>query len=185
MSKDISTEKSYTVKEISEMISVPERTIRNNIKKLYPEICSQGKTIFLNELQVSNVSKSLKIAHNSNLASTGQVPMTELEEMEVVANAITILTRKVKELQPKAEMYQAFIDTGDSKTMGEFAKMIGIGRNTMMAKLRTLNIIDSYNIPYQKHAHRFIVRQVVKNEKSYSTTFIPAETFEYLKKRVI
>ena len=46
-------------------------------------------------------------------------------------------------------MYDALIETGDTKTMGEVAKMLGIGRNKMMLWLRSIKILDTHNIPYQ------------------------------------
>ena len=191
MQKSLSTKPHYTLKEMAEQTEVPYRTLADIAKRLFPEKIKHGKTTYFNETEISIISKEMKKAHNVNSASTRTVAVTEIEENETVLNAIQILTRrqtqleqKVKELTPKADCYNTFIDTGKNVTMQEFAKMIGYGRNKMMAKLRELNILTNYNLPYENHSHRFIVRQTIKDDRSFTVTFVKPEAFEYLKKKL-
>lgn len=184
MTKQIITKKVYTVKEISEMISIPVQTIKNQIRKLYPNKMQVGIITYLDEIEVSQISKLLKKAHNSNLSITGQVVMTEYEELEIVANAITIMQRKIKELQPKAESFDKFISTENHISIGEFAKTINIGRNKCFEMLRENGIIDGKNIPYQKYMQYFIVRQIEKNGILFPTAFINSKGIEYLTKAI-
>jgi len=181
----IATEKTYTIKEISKMIDVPTQTIKNSVRKNFPNLMINGSTTRLNEQEVSVISKQLKVAHNSNLSSTGQVAMTELEETEVVVNAMRILNRKVQSLQPKAEKYDLLMDVKNNIDVEKFAKSVGIGRNTMFKQLRDIGLLisgSSKNIPYQRYIEQgiFEVIQTVKNEQSFSKTLITPKGINYI-----
>jgi len=77
-----------TVKELSAAIVVPERTIHNAIDRLFPGLKKNGLTTMLNEQQVAEISKELKKAHNSELASSGKVIDTDIEMMEKAADVM-------------------------------------------------------------------------------------------------
>jgi prophage antirepressor-like protein len=70
---------------------------------------------------------------------------------------------KIKVLEPKAEFYDTVVDTTDTFDFAEAAKMmnLGIGRNTLLAKLRGRNILNKDNVPYQRYisAGYFEVKQ--------------------------
>jgi len=174
-------EKYYTVKEISEMINVPISTIHGIVKRIMPNKKKLGKTFIFTELEVSEISKELKKAHNIDITSTRKMAVTEYEEAEIVANAIAIMHRKLKELQPKVDSFERFISTENHISIGEFAKTNGIGRNKCFEMLRNNGIIDGKNIPYQQYMKYFIVRQVEKNGILFPTAFINAKGMEYLK----
>jgi len=57
---------------------------------------------------------------------------------------------KVKELEPKAESFDIFIDSKSLQGFKEVANMLGYGRNKLMSKLRILCILTHKNIPYQR-----------------------------------
>jgi anti-repressor protein len=71
----------------------------------------------------------------------------EAEERAEIAEA------KVKVLEPKAEFYDTVANTDTTFDFGQAAKMmqLGIGRNTLLMKLRNRKILDSRNVPYQKY----------------------------------
>lgn len=71
----------------------------------------------------------------------------EAEERAEIAEA------KVKVLEPKAEFYDTVANTDTTFDFGQAAKMmqLGIGRNTLLTKLRNRKILDSKNIPYQRY----------------------------------
>jgi anti-repressor protein len=60
---------------------------------------------------------------------------------------------KIKVLEPKAEFYDTVANTDSTFDFGQAAKMmqLGIGRNTLLMKLRNRKILDSRNVPYQKY----------------------------------
>jgi transcriptional antiterminator len=66
-------EKDITVKGLSKLWGIPERTIHNSIDRCFPGLKKNGKAILLNQDQLSVISKDMKKAHNSELAITGKV----------------------------------------------------------------------------------------------------------------
>lgn len=54
------------------------------------------------------------------------------------------------ELKPKAEFFDAVAASDDSLGMNEAAKLLDIGRNKLMAKLRADSIFRANNTPYQR-----------------------------------
>lgn len=67
-----------------------------------------------------------------------------------------------KQLRPKADAYDCFIDSTGSYSMGTVAKMLGIGQNTLFRELRNRGILitkgDMRNTPYQRYANYFEVK---------------------------
>lgn len=70
----------------------------------------------------------------------------EAEERAEIAEA------KIKVLEPKAEFYDTVANTDTTFDFGQAAKImqLGIGRNTLLTKLRNRKILDSKNVPYQR-----------------------------------
>jgi phage antirepressor YoqD-like protein len=70
---------------------------------------------------------------------------------------------QIEQMKPKAEFYDTVVDTTDTFDFAEAAKMmnLGIGRNTLLAKLRGRNILNKDNVPYQRYisAGYFEVKQ--------------------------
>jgi anti-repressor protein len=76
----------------------------------------------------------------------------ELAQMVIDSeNAREIAESKVKELTPKAEVYDKISNADNLLTMNDTVKSIGTGRNIMMAKLRKKGILRGNNTPYQKY----------------------------------
>lgn len=61
------------------------------------------------------------------------------------------LTDKVAELKPKAEFFDAVTASEDTLGMNEAAKLLGIGRNRLMANLRSAGVFRANNTPYQRY----------------------------------
>jgi transcription initiation factor TFIIIB Brf1 subunit/transcription initiation factor TFIIB len=61
--------KTMTVKEVADVLQIPEQTIRNNVRVLFPELMRNGVTTYLNEKQVTALK--LEIERHHNLSSTG------------------------------------------------------------------------------------------------------------------
>lgn len=62
---------------------------------------------------------------------------------------------------PKAEAYDAFLDADGCYSFEHVAKILhaelGIGRNTLIRRLRDLHILEASKLPYQRHAAHFKV----------------------------
>lgn len=62
------------------------------------------------------------------------------------------LLKEAEENRPKVEFAEAVSFSEDSLEFGEYAKIIGTGRNRLMQKLRELNILmKNSTIPYQRY----------------------------------
>ncbi len=99
-----------------------------------------------------------------------------------------IAENKVKELEPKAEVFDNIANADGLSTMNEVAKAIGIGRNTMMAKLRELSVLMYNNTPFQKYIKagyfEVKIKTIFKGDKSEnkSTTYVTGKGITYLSK---
>ena len=182
MKNQLSKERLYTAKEISEQMGVPAQTIKNAVRSLMPEKMSNGKTTYFNALEIAKISKEVKKAHNSNLSTTGQVAYTEIEIMQKAHEAMALLAGRIKELEYKAEGYDLLIDAKNSISIAEYAKSVDVGRNYLFKALRAAGVLDKKNIPYQQYMHYFRVIQVEKNGVMYPTTYIYAKGIDYCNK---
>ncbi|MCC3311480.1 phage antirepressor [Nocardia africana] len=68
----------------------------------------------------------------------------------------------VKDLEPRAEGYDRFIDGDGTYAVGVVAKMLGTGQNKLFAELRNAKIFIAKgalrNTPYQQYMHHFDVK---------------------------
>lgn len=93
---------------------------------------------------------------------------------------------KVKELTPKAESYDTFIDSSSLQGFKEVANVLGLGRNKMLARLRELKILTCKNIPYQNHLNSgcFEVKESSQNGFNVAVTYVTAKGIEYIRKKI-
>lgn len=112
--------------------------------------------------------------------------ITRLEMAQMLLNAETerlALEAMNKQLQPKADAYDSFIDAAGSYSMGVVTKMLGLGQNQLFRELRNLGVLIPRgvmkNTPYQKHmryfdvkAHRY-ERADGEEKVSYTTYVLP------------
>lgn len=113
---------------------------------------------------------------------TIKLPQTFAEALQLAADQA-----KQLELQaPKVESYNQFIDSTSLQSFKEVANLLGLGRNTLMAKLRELKVITKHNIPYQNQleAKRFEVKESTQNGFNVATTYITPKGIEYIKKLI-
>jgi len=94
---------------------------------------------------------------------------------------------KVKELAPKAESFDLFIDSKSLQGFKEVANLLGIGRNTLMAQLRELKVLTNRNIPYQNYliSGYFEVKESSQNGFNVATTYVTPKGIDYIKKKLL
>ena len=75
---------------------------------------------------------------------------------------VASLTAHVTELEPKAEGYDSLLSSEGTFSLGDVAKILGIGRQTLFNRLRAEKVLisggDMRNTPYQQYAKHFKVR---------------------------
>jgi phage antirepressor YoqD-like protein len=91
-----------------------------------------------------------------------QIPKTLPEALRLAADLAernVALENKIEVDAPKVEFAMAVRRMEGSCKIGDFSKVIGIGRTTMFAKLRSEEILMADNMPYQRYvdAEYFVV----------------------------
>jgi phage antirepressor YoqD-like protein len=93
-----------------------------------------------------------------DVAITPAVPTTYKEAVKallVEIEAKEALALENAELRPKGEFFDAVTASDDTLGMNEVAKLLNMGRNRMLGKLRGLRILmtggDRHNTPYQRY----------------------------------
>jgi len=107
--------------------------------------------------------------------------LVQSEEQKQLAQA------EVKELKPKAESFDTFINSTSLQGFKEVANMLGYGRNKLMSKLRGLKILTSRNMPYQEYLGRgyFEVKESTQNGFNMATTYVTPKGIDYIRKKLI
>jgi len=81
---------------------------------------------------------------NEELESRNQKLLVENKQLDT----------KIQLDAPKVEFAETISTSEDVLSWNDFAKVIGIGRNTMLDKLRKKRILNSNNVPYQTYLDR-------------------------------
>lgn len=85
--------------------------------------------------------------------TTPAVPTSFAEALELAASQ----ARQLEAAAPKVDAFDAYMDADNAIAMGAAANQLGIGRNTMMRKLREAGVLQRDNRPYQRYADHFKV----------------------------
>ena len=103
---------------------------------------------------------------------------------QIVANALIVAQniisqkdRKIEEMKPKADFFDAVADSKTAISMNEVAKVLaikGYGRNNLFEFLRDNGVLDRFNVPYQRYVDsgwfRVIEQRYMKNGEPVITT---------------
>lgn len=84
------------------------------------------------------------------------------QEARLIAEAEAAASKALAdEMQPKATAFDKWMDADGTADYNTVAKVLGIGRNRMLARLRDCGVLmEKYpakNVPYQQFAHHFKV----------------------------
>lgn len=97
---------------------------------------------------------------------------------------------QVKELAPKAEVFDQISSAENLLTLNDAAKVLGKGRNKLMEYLRSVMILRVNNTPYQEFINAGYFEVKVKPFKKgdsnfdYPQTFVTGKGLIWLKKRL-
>lgn len=115
-----------------------------------------------------------------------------LDELEVAERYVAALKRNraleatVAEQAPAVEAFESYMDADNAIQMGAAANQLGIGRNTMMRKLRDAGVLQRDNRPYQRYAHHFKVVATTYEAKNSTrathTTYVKPSGVELIRK---
>lgn len=184
--------KNMTVKQVAEALGVADRTVRDNVARLYPGLARDGVTTYLSEEQVTAVKQAIERSGRNDLANVRQVAgaTTELEMRQKAAEVMAWLMRdneqlkaRNTELEPKAAFFDQVSDSKTALQMRDVAAALNVpgwGRNKIFAFLRKQSVLDDRNVPYREFQDRGYFRVV---EQSYvdknGETHISLKTLVY------
>lgn len=118
---------------------------------------------------------------------TFKIPQTLSEALYLAANQAKQIEEQNKQLEeqkPKVEFFDQVTDSKDAVDMALCAKVLnmGIGRNRLFDFLRSRNILDRHNIPYQNFIDLGYFRTIEqKYTKADGTNCINIKTVIYQK----
>ncbi|OFP17161.1 hypothetical protein HMPREF2998_02940 [Corynebacterium sp. HMSC065A05] len=122
--------------------------------------------------------------------------MTRSEILQIALNAETErleLEAKNKELEPKAEAYDEFMDATGKYNVGTVAKMLGKSQNWLFRELRNRGVLISKgamkNTPYQQYMHHFEVKahyyERSNGEQGVShTTYVQPSGIDFIRRKL-
>jgi len=113
-----------------------------------------------------------------------QTYLEALEELVVKEKKLIEANNTIEEQKPKVELFDRLMDADKLYSISEVAKMFGTGQKRLFAKLRELEIFMLNNIPYQRYMDYFEVKEVEKNERFYTQTFVKPKGINYLSKKI-
>lgn len=124
----------------------------------------------------------------------GYIPISkEDDEKLILAKAVQILNRTIKEkdnlieqYQPKVEFYNTLIESDslfDMKTVAKLLDCYNLGRNRLFQFLRSLKILMKNNEPYQSYVERgwFKVKEKLVNGEFIKITYTTNKGIEGIK----
>ncbi len=98
--------------------------------------------------------------------------------------------QRIAQLEPKAEFYDDLMDADGTYSMAATARILGWGRNVMMAQMRRLGVLQANNLPYRRYDHHFKVTPgTYTNRKTgetvpTATTSVRPSGLEFLRKKL-
>lgn len=138
---------------------------------------SQFKEDFINAF--NEMESTLKVQLPTTYKDALIALVAEIDAKELAES-------KIKELEPKAEVFDNIANADNLLSMEQTAKTLNVGRNKMMKQLREKTILQENNVPYQNQidAGHFKVKvSVIKGlNENYVQTFVTGKGLTYLSK---
>lgn len=122
--------------------------------------------------------------------------LTRSDILQIALNAETerlALEAENKELTPKAEAYDDFLDATGKYGVGAVAKMLGTSQNKLFRDLRNAGVLISKgtmrNTPYQRYMHHFEVKahsyERSNGEQGTSyTTYVQPSGIDFIRRKL-
>jgi phage antirepressor YoqD-like protein len=152
-------EKRMTVKEVAEALGVADRTIRDNVARLFPGLARDGIATMLDETQVTEIKIAIERSGRNDLANVRQVSLATTE-LEIAAmtekvldywhDRVMILERELSEATPKIESHNALMRSELTMSITDAAKHFGLHPKTeVFPYLRAHNYLTREDLPSQ------------------------------------
>ena len=134
------------------------------------------------------------VAETQPQAPRGELSRLELLQMAMDAEKERLaLEEKNRELEPKAEAYDSFMDATGKYSVGAVAQMLGMGQNKLFRELRNRKVFIASgprrNTPYQSYLHHFEVIAHEFEKKNGETgcsytTYVQPSGIDFIRKKL-
>jgi len=99
----------------------------------------------------AQVAKPATVANLNDAAQLRGLLLGYTEQVMQLEHKVGIQAAKIAEDKPKADYYEHVREAKNTETIGDFAKILGFGRNKLFKWLREQKILMGDNMPQQKH----------------------------------
>jgi phage antirepressor YoqD-like protein len=151
-----------TVREVAEVLGVTDEAIKKHIRELYPDLMKERVTTLLDEKQITEIKRRMRLT--TKVASA----ITDIEAAEMLLKSAEHFKarfeqeRRLREnaesrlaiTEPKAEVLDKITATDSDISVRELAAVLAIphlGQNNFYKKIRDDGYIDRFNHPYRQH----------------------------------
>lgn len=104
--------------------------------------------------------------------------------LKLADKTIDGLKAQLLEMKPKADFFDAVADSKTAISMNEVAKVLnikGYGRNNLFEFLRENNVLDRWNVPYQKYVDNGWFRVIEQHYQKNGEPIVTTKTLVYQK----
>lgn len=193
-------ESTMTVKEVSEILGVTERTVQRHLKSVRDSLdniveVQNGIKSLITEKEVTLIKKKIELSGRNDVINPAALPKTNLEKQLLIRQAMQLQNEMIAELEaenkqlkieneqqkPKVEYFDTLINRGNSTNIRNTAKELKIPERQFIKMLQLDGFLyrDKHNqlCPYSEYIQKgyFEVKEWQQGEKTGTQTLITVE----------
>lgn len=193
-------ESTMTVKEVSEIFGVTERTVQRHLKSIRDSLdnvveVQNGIKSLITEKEVTLIKKKIELSGRNDVINPAALPKTNLEKQLLIRQAMQLQNEMIAELEaenkqlkieneqqkPKVEYFDTLINRGNSTNIRNTAKELKIPERQFIKMLQLDGFLyrDKHNqlCPYSEYIQKgyFEVKEWQQGEKTGTQTLITVE----------
>ena len=193
-------ENTMTVKEVSEILGVTERTVQRHLKSIRDSLdniveVQNGIKSLITEKEVTLIKKKIELSGRNDVVNPAVLPKTNLEKQLLIRQAMQLQNEMIAELEaenkrlkieneqqkPRVEYFDTLISRGNSTNIRNTAKELKIPERQFIKILQLDGFLyrDKHNqlCPYSEYIQKgyFEVKEWQQEEKTGTQTLITVE----------
>jgi phage antirepressor YoqD-like protein len=162
-----------TVREVADVLGVTDEAIKKHIRELYPNLMRERVATVLNETQITEIKRRMRLT--TKVASA----ITDMEAAEMLLKSVEHFKARFEQeralreaaesrlavTEPKAEALDKITATDSDISVRDLAAILAVphlGQNNLFQRLRDDGYIDGLNRPYRRY-----VESGIMYEKEY------------------
>ena len=160
--KELATEKTMTIKEVAEVLSVSRSQVEKTVREIFPDKMRNGVTTYLTNVEATEIKKHIQV--NPYLGQLSEVT-SDIEMSEMTVKVLQFHIQKSQRLEaenkalvierqimlPKVETAEALTRCDTNMCISNAAKHFGLHPKTQVyAYLRVKGYLTSKDLPSQE-----------------------------------